>query len=82
MYLLRKKVQVLHVVQYNEGVILGMKFGKKINNNVSQVLMVGAAVSVVLSAAGWLGQDYWLASTQWLLVASVLALFGTYLKVS
>ena len=34
----------------------------------SQVLMGAAAVSVVL------------ASTQWLLVAAVLALFGVYLK--
>jgi len=29
-----------------------------------------------------LGTDIWLASTQWLLVAAVLALFGVYLKSS
>lgn len=48
----------------------------------SQVLMGGAVVSVVLSALGYMGYDIWLASTQWLLVAAVLALFGVYLKVS
>jgi len=46
----------------------------------SQVLMGAAAVSVVLAGIGYLGTDIWLASTQWLLVAAVLALFGVYLK--
>jgi hypothetical protein len=46
----------------------------------SQVLMAGAVVSVILAGVGWLGTDIWLASTQWLLVAGVLALFGIYLK--
>lgn len=48
----------------------------------SQVLMGGAVISVILSALGYLGTDIWLASTQWLLVAVVLALFGVYLKTS
>ena len=48
----------------------------------SRVLMGGAVVAVVLSGLGYLGYDIWLASTQWLLVAAVLALFGVYLKVS
>ena len=47
---------------------------------VSQVLMGGAAVAVGLAAMGYTGTDIWLASTQWLLVAAVLALFGVYLK--
>ena len=46
----------------------------------SQIMMGGAAVSVVLAAIGYLGTDIWLASTQWLLVAAVLALFGVYTK--
>lgn len=46
----------------------------------SQVLMGCALVAVVLSALGYLGTDIWLASTQWLLVAAVLALFGVYTK--
>jgi small-conductance mechanosensitive channel len=46
----------------------------------SQVLMGGGVVAVVLSAVGYLGTDIWLASTQWLLVASVLALFAVYFK--
>jgi len=48
----------------------------------SGVLMWGAAISVVLAGVGYLGTDIWLASTQWLLVAAVLALFGVYLKLS
>ncbi len=49
-------------------------------SNFSQILMGGAAVAVVLSGIGYMGTDIWLASTQWLLVASVLALFGVYMK--
>lgn len=47
----------------------------------SQLLMGGALLSVVLAGLGYLGTDIWLASTQWLLVAAVLALFGIYMKV-
>ena len=47
---------------------------------VSQVLMGGAIVSVLLATIGYLGTDIWLASTQWLLVAAVLALFGVYMR--
>ncbi len=48
----------------------------------SQILMGGALVSVVFSALGYLGTDIWIASTQWLLVGAILALFGVYTKVS
>lgn len=44
----------------------------------SQVLMGASAVSVAMAAVGYLGTDIWLASTQWLLVAAVMALFGLY----
>lgn len=53
---------------------------KKESEMYSKYLMGGAVVSVVLSAVGYLGYDIWLASTQWLLVASTLALFGVYFK--
>ena len=53
---------------------------KKDMKNVSAYLMYGSAFAVVLSALGYLGFDIWLASTQWLLVAAVMALFGVYLR--
>jgi hypothetical protein len=59
-----------------------MKFDKRTKEAVSRVLVYGAAVAVLLSGVGWLGTNIWLASTQWLLVAAVLALFGVYLKLS
>ena len=53
---------------------------KKDTKMASQILMAGSFVSVVLAGIGYLGNDIWLASTQWLLVAGVLGLFGVYLK--
>jgi membrane-associated PAP2 superfamily phosphatase len=53
---------------------------KKDMKLVSQVLMGGAIISVIMAGAGYLGMDIWLASTQWLLVAAVLALFGLYTR--
>jgi hypothetical protein len=55
---------------------------KKSLEKVSNVLMGLALVSVILAGIGYLGYDIWLASTQWLLVTIVLALFGVYLKIS
>lgn len=46
----------------------------------SQILMSASFLSVILSAIGYFGVDIWLASTQWLLVAAVLAIFGVYLR--
>lgn len=57
-----------------------MNIKKKDAEAMSQVLMNLALLSVALSAVGYLGRDIWLASTQWLLVAVVLALFGVYYK--
>lgn len=48
----------------------------------SKYLMTGSVIAIVLSAIGYLGFDFWLASTQWLLVSVVLALFGVYLKLN
>lgn len=53
---------------------------KKDTKLASQLLMGASFVSVLLAATGYLGYDIWLASTQWLLVAAVFALFGVYLK--
>jgi hypothetical protein len=47
---------------------------------ISQVLMGSAIISVLLAGIGYLGVDIWLASTQWLLVAAILALFGLYTR--
>lgn len=55
---------------------------KKSLEKISNVLMSLALVSVILAGVGYLGFDIWLASTQWLLVTIVLALFGVYLKIS
>lgn len=48
----------------------------------SKYLMKGAFIAIILAALGYLGYDIWLASTQWLLVAAVMALFGVYFKLS
>lgn len=59
-----------------------MKFDSRAKGDLSKYFMYGAVIAVLLSAEGWLGPDIWLASTQWLLVAAVLSLFGIYLKLS
>ncbi len=55
---------------------------KKNNMDYSKYLMAGSGVAVLLSAVGYLGYDFWLASTQWLLVSAVMAMFGVYLKLN
>ena len=37
-------------------------------------------IAVILSVIGALGTDLWLASTQWVLIAAVLAIYGLYTK--
>jgi hypothetical protein len=59
-----------------------MKLEKRDKEMLSRVLIWGAVLAVLLSVAGWLGRDIWLASTQWLLIAAVLTLFGIYLKLN
>jgi hypothetical protein len=46
---------------------------------VAKVLMMLSVAAVALSAAGAVGVDLYLASTQWLLVAAVLAAWGVYM---
>ena len=55
-----------------------MSFKKKDWRLTSQLLLGGAVIAVLFAGIGYLGTDIWLASTQWLLVAAVLALFGVY----
>ena len=53
---------------------------KKTNFSLSKVLMGGSLVAVIFAGVGAFSTDIYLASTQWLLVAAVLAVFGVYLK--
>jgi len=46
----------------------------------AKVLMGASMAAVLLAAVGWMGTDIWLASTQWLLIAAILACFGIYIK--
>ncbi len=55
---------------------------KKESKKYSQILMTGSLIAIILSGIGYFGFDLWLASTQWLLVSAVLALFGVYLKLN
>lgn len=44
-------------------------------------LFVGlAVVALIFAGVGYLGYDIELASTQWMLIATVLTLWGIYLK--
>jgi hypothetical protein len=69
------------VVILTKGVI-EMKPNRKNKLMFSKVLIWGAVAAVLLSFVGWMGRDIWLASTQWLLIAAVLTLFGIYLRLN
>lgn len=55
---------------------------KKDLKQISNYLMSASILSVIFAGIGYIGLDIWLASTQWLLVGLVLALFGVYFKLS
>jgi fatty acid desaturase len=55
-----------------------MKLKKKDWKTISQALISLSVLAVVAAGWGFLVSDIWLASTQWLLVAAVLAVFGLY----
>jgi len=59
-----------------------MKLNRRDKAKLSKTLIVLAVLSVLLSFVGWLWHNIWLASTQWLLVAAVLLLFGIYLMLA
>lgn len=44
------------------------------------VFMGISVIAVILSIIGALGTDLWLASTQWVLIAAVLGIYGLYTK--
>lgn len=47
---------------------------------ISQILIVLSALGVVFGVIGAFSEDIWLASTQWLLIAAVLAGFSIYVR--
>jgi hypothetical protein len=55
---------------------------KKNMVKVSKILMALSLAGVIMAGFGYLIGDVWLASTQWLLIAAVLGLFGVYLRES
>lgn len=57
-----------------------LKLKKKDWRQVSCGLMTVSFLAVLAAAWGFLGADIWLASTQWLLVAAVLGIFGLYTR--
>ena len=57
-----------------------MKFKKKERDVIAHVCMSASVIAVALAGLGYLWQDIWLASTQWMLTAVVFGLFGVYLK--
>ena len=59
-----------------------IKMKKKQKKDLAQALIYGSVVAVTLSVIGMLGTDLYLASTQWLLVGALLALWGIYLQMA
>lgn len=56
-----------------------MLFRDKDKPMISKVLTTGSLVAVFFSIVGAVESDVYLASTQWLLVSVVLAVWGIYL---
>jgi hypothetical protein len=50
------------------------------SNAFSQIAFWLSVVAIILAFVGALGKDLWLASTQWVLVAAVLGVWGIFLK--
>ncbi len=46
----------------------------------SDGLIVLSVLAIILAVVGAFGYDLWLASTQWLLIAIVLAAYGLYAR--
>lgn len=57
-----------------------MKFKKEDWRQASQILMTASILCILAAAWGFIFCDLILASTQWLLVAAVLAIFGLYCR--
>lgn len=50
------------------------------NKMLADVLMVLSLISLILAAYGSFVSDLWLASSQWLLIAILLSIYGIYAK--
>lgn len=48
---------------------------------VGKVLIYASVICVVLAFLGSLGSDIWLASTQWMLIALTLAVWGVFVLI-
>lgn len=57
-----------------------MGFSKKQKDTISFVCMAASILAVALAGLGYLWQDIWLASTQWMLTGVFFGLFAVYLK--
>lgn len=57
-----------------------MKLKKKDWQFISKTLMGLSVLAILAAGWGFAVWDIWLASTQWLLVAGVLAIFGIYIR--
>lgn len=55
-----------------------MELKKKDWQTLSRGSMFLSLLAIIFAAWGFMGSDLWLASTQWLLIAVVLAVFGLY----
>lgn len=49
--------------------------------NAPNILIGLSVVTIILSLFGAFGNDIWLASTQWVLIAAVLAIWAVFLKI-
>ena len=58
-----------------------LKVKKKDWREFSKGLMIASCLAILAAAWGFLYQDFFLASTQWLLIAAVLAAFGLYARI-
>lgn len=50
------------------------------SNVISQLAFWLSAVAIILAFVGALGKDLWLASTQWVLIGAVLAIWSVFFK--
>lgn len=48
---------------------------------IGKMLIYVSVVAVILAFIGFLGTDIWLASTQWMLVALTLAVWGVFVLI-
>lgn len=64
---------------FSKSATMNLEGGKV--KQLANVLIALSVISVALSIIGALGTDLWLASTQWVLVGGVLAIWAVYLKI-